>query len=85
MHRHHLQSIVLEYLGHAKLLGFGMLDLEPQRPAALAHPAVELVHTGEAVVARIDPDAPMTVLHVLVDDALLRARGDVAEVGVVQR
>jgi hypothetical protein len=36
------------------------------------------------MLGRVDPDAPAAVLHVLLDDALLPAAGDVAEVGVDQ-
>ena len=77
-HRHHLQSLLLEHLGDAELLVLGMLDLGPQLPATLAHPGIEFVDAAEAHLPRVDPDAPAAVLHVLLDDSLLPAGGDVA-------
>ena len=77
-HRHYLQSLVFEHLGDAELLVLGMLDLGPQLPATLAHPGIEFVDAAEAHLPRVDPDAPAAVLHVLLDDSLLPAGGDVA-------
>jgi hypothetical protein len=75
---------VLEHLGHVELLVLGVAHLVPQRAAALAQPGVEFGEAAEALLGRVDPDAPAAVLHILLDDSLLPARGDVAEVGVVQ-
>lgn len=49
---------MLEHLGDAELLVPGMLDLLPQRPAALAQLGIELVEAGETPLTRVDPDAP---------------------------
>jgi hypothetical protein len=62
---------VLEHLGHAELFVLGVADLVPQRPAALPQPGVELGEAAEALLGRVDPDAPPAVLHVLLDDSLL--------------
>jgi hypothetical protein len=83
-HGHQVRPLVLEHLGHAELLVLGVAHLVPQRPAALAQPGVEFAEAAEALLGRVDPDAPAAVLHVLLDDALLPAAGDVAEVRVEQ-
>jgi len=69
---------VLEHLGHAELLVLGVANLDPQRSASVGQPDVEFDERAEAQLGRVDPDAPPAVLHVLLDHALLPARGDVA-------
>lgn len=83
-HGHQVGPLVLEHLCHAELAVLGMTDLAPQRPAALAQPRIELGEGAEAAPARLDPDAPTTVLHVLLHAPLLPAGGHVAEVRVIQ-
>jgi hypothetical protein len=73
-----------EHLGHRQRVTFGMARLRPHRAAALEQPAIELGEAAKAPLAGLLPDAPATVLDVLLHDALLPARGDVAEVGVEQ-
>ena len=58
--------------------------LIPQCPAAIAQPGVEFGEAAELHLVRLDPDAPPAVLHVLLDDTLLPARRNVAEVSVEQ-
>ena len=62
--------------GHAELLAFGVADLAPQGPAALAQPSIELLEAAPFTGLRIDPNTPAAVLHILLDDALLPAAGD---------
>ena len=83
-HRHELVALEFEHLGHAELLVLGVPDLAPQFSAPLAQPCVEFGQAAPFALARLDPDAPAAVLHVLLDNALLPAAGDVAEVGVEQ-
>ena len=75
---------MLQHLGHAEFRVLGMAHLTPQRPATLAQPRIEFGERAKALVLRLQPDAATTVLHVLLDDAFLPARGDVAEVGIEQ-
>ena len=77
-HGHEVRPLVAQHLSHAELVVLGVADLLPQGPAAVAQPGVEFDERAEALLARVDPDAPPAVLHVLLDDTLLPARGDVA-------
>ena len=79
-----MRPFVFEHLGHAELLVLGVPDLLPQCPTALGQPGVEFSHAAKALLARINPDAPPAVLHVLLHHPLLPAGGDVAEVGIEQ-
>ena len=83
-HRHQVRPFVLEHLGHAELIVLGVADLLPQRPASTRKPCVEFGEAAELDLGRVDPDAPAAVLHVLLDDTLLPAAGNVAEVGLDQ-
>ena len=83
-HGHQVRALVLEHLGHAELLVLGVADLLPQGSAPIGQPGVELGKAAELALGRVNPDAPATVLHVLLDDTLLPAAGHVAEVGVDQ-
>ncbi len=75
---------MFQHLGHAELLVLRMANFAPQGPAAVAEPGVEFDEGAPASLACFDPDAPPAVLHVLLDDPLLPAAGDVAEVGLEQ-
>jgi len=79
-----VRPLVLKHLGHAELVVLGVAYLLPQGPAAVPQPGVEFDEGAEAFLRGIDPDAKPAVLHVLLDDTLLPASGDVAEVGIDQ-
>jgi hypothetical protein len=68
-----MRALVFEHLGHAELLMLGVAHLVPQRATALTQPGVDFGEAAEALLGRIDPDAPPAVLHVLLDDSLLPA------------
>ena len=64
---------MLQHLGHAELSVLRMADLLPQGPAPVGQPGVEFDEAAELALGGLDPDAPPTVLHVLLDHALVVA------------
>ena len=83
-HRHQAGALVVEHLGEGQVGVLGMPQRLPQGPAPRQQPEVELGERTEALVGGLLPQPPPAVLHVLLDDTLLPAAGDVAEVGVEQ-
>ncbi|KRP98763.1 hypothetical protein AOQ72_16820 [Bradyrhizobium yuanmingense] len=73
---------MLEHLGDAELVVLRMAQLAPQLLTALGQPRVQLRDAVPAPFGRLDLDPAAAVLHVLLDDSLLPARSDVAEVGI---
>src|SRR5665647_1636761 len=61
-----------------------MLHSRPQSATAYFKPGIQLIERAEALLPGIHPDTTTRVLHILLDDALLPAGGDIAKVRVEQ-
>ena len=83
-HGHHLSAFQIQHLCHAEGLVFRMAQFTPQRPATLPKPRIELGKRAKAPTLRLQPNAPTTVLDVLLHHALFPAGGHVAEVSIKQ-
>ena len=71
-------------LNDAELLVLRAPHFIPHRPTALTVPGVHLDEVAEALFGRGHPYAPTAVLHVRLNQALLAAARDVAEVRLEQ-
>jgi hypothetical protein len=74
----------LQHFGNTKVFVLRMAQLRPQGAATIREPRIEFGERAKSSALGIKPDSSASVLHVLLDDAFLPTRGDVAEVRIKQ-
>ena len=83
-HRHQVITLDFQHVCNRQLGVIGVRRFRPYRSAAVRKPRVQLDKCAKPLLTCLDPNPPAAVLNILLNDAFLPPRGDVAEISIKQ-